>query len=824
MAAGVYRVPGPTRAESFVINSGTRVYGGFAGGESDLNERPADLFAQPSILTGDRLGNDSQTPIVNDVSTVTGQEDNAYNVVRLNFADTSSILDGFVITGGRGRPSTTGQVATDGGGLYLNESHGEVRNLRILGNRVEGQGGGIHSLNSVLELSDVTVMGNSAGGDGGGLAAMGSSLQIERVEIHANLAGNDGGGIKMDAGTLFLDRVSIRGNHSFVDGGGAALLSGAFVAHNSLFAGNLASPLIPTIGPGNGGGLFAHGGAACQLVNCTVAGNRANANAGSIFAGNDTGVDIYNTIIWDNLGSFDIYPEPEVDHIRIRRSLTYSILAFTSPIDWADSMWDPPQFVAPIDPAAAPTLAGNLRLQPTSPALEAGTNIVVLFPLDLDSSTRIFDANSDGTAWVDIGAYEYQPLLPPSPPELSKHNVNENQPVGTVVGLLSAADPNPTDTVTFSLTSGTGDDDNAAFTIVGGELRTAVIFDFETKSHYSILVRATDSTGLTTDLAFLINVINLGEAPPVAVDDQFSNSLFPFPRQDIFGNVIEGSDLPDSDPDGVALTVSAVNGNPAAVNNQITLASGAFLTLNSDGSFAYLGNNKFLYLRAGESANDSFHYTITDGNANFASATVTLVNRGFNDPPQAQDDVVERVARSPFKIRVSKLLQNDSDPDGDVLKIVFNLNDNPFAGDSLFPGTSQRGATLTISDGWIYYTFSNPANDTGAPDTFTYFVKDPGNRFAAATVTVNTVNQPFLLRMIASPNITYNSGANTTSITSSFIGVPGRSYSVEATSDVGDSASWNPVNVFVADLLGNFIVIENALPGNVSQRFYRASF
>src|SRR5690606_35431271 len=45
----------------------------------------------------------------------------------------------------------------------------------------------------------------------------------------------------------------------------------------------------------------------------------------------------------------------------------------------------------------------------------------------------------------------------------------------------------------------------------------------------------------------------------------------------VFGN--------DSDADGPALAVSAVNGASASVGVEITLASGALLTLNADGTY-----------------------------------------------------------------------------------------------------------------------------------------------------------------------------------------------------------------------------------------------
>ena len=47
------------------------------------------------------------------------------------------------------------------------------------------------------------------------------------------------------------------------------------------------------------------------------------------------------------------------------------------------------------------------------------------------------------------------------------------------MGTLDAADEDAGDTHTFALVNGAGDADNGAFTIVGDELRTAAVFDFE---------------------------------------------------------------------------------------------------------------------------------------------------------------------------------------------------------------------------------------------------------------------------------------------------------------------------------------------------------
>jgi uncharacterized delta-60 repeat protein len=75
---------------------------------------------------------------------------------------------------------------------------------------------------------------------------------------------------------------------------------------------------------------------------------------------------------------------------------------------------------------------------------------------------------------------------------LSNNSVEENKLINTVIGTFSTIDPDSDDTFTYSLVSGTGSADNAAFNINGNQLRTSAVFDYETKNSYSIRVRSTD--------------------------------------------------------------------------------------------------------------------------------------------------------------------------------------------------------------------------------------------------------------------------------------------------------------------------------------------
>jgi Ca2+-binding RTX toxin-like protein len=94
---------------------------------------------------------------------------------------------------------------------------------------------------------------------------------------------------------------------------------------------------------------------------------------------------------------------------------------------------------------------------------------------------------------------------------LSNSNITENQPINTVIGDLTSTDPDAGDTFTYSLVTGTGDTDNALFTIAGNQLQTNAIFDYETQNGYSVRIRTTDQGNLTFEKQLTIGVTDLNE-------------------------------------------------------------------------------------------------------------------------------------------------------------------------------------------------------------------------------------------------------------------------------------------------------------------------
>jgi hypothetical protein len=113
----------------------------------------------------------------------------------------------------------------------------------------------------------------------------------------------------------------------------------------------------------------------------------------------------------------------------------------------------------------------------------------------------------------------------PTDINLSTNAIAENAGADAVVGTLSAVDVNTGDTHTYTLFSGGGYGvvDNASFNISGNSLRANSSFDFETKSSYTVNVRATDSGGFSTVKTFTILVSDTDDTAPSAPSG-FANS------------------------------------------------------------------------------------------------------------------------------------------------------------------------------------------------------------------------------------------------------------------------------------------------------------
>ena len=213
--------------------------------------------------------------------------------------------------------------------------------------------------------------------------------------------------------------------------------------------------------------------------------------------------------------------------------------------------------------------------------------------------------------------------------------------------------------------------------------------------------------------------------PPIANDDNLTTDEDTALMGSVFNDNGNGA---DSDPDGDSFTVTEVDGVAADVGSQISLDTGALLTLNADGTFDYDPSGQFEDLNTGETATDSFTYTIDDGtDSDTATVTVTItgVTDIVNTPPDAVNDAVTTDEDTPIAIPV---LDNDTDTDGDSLTVTD------------FDITGTIGTVTDNGDGTFDYDPNGQFEDLNAgetaTDSFTYTIDDGNGGTDEATVTV----------------------------------------------------------------------------------------
>ena len=102
----------------------------------------------------------------------------------------------------------------------------------------------------------------------------------------------------------------------------------------------------------------------------------------------------------------------------------------------------------------------------------------------------------------------------PSSITMRHGTINENNDIGVVVDTIDVVDEegNNNHTITFAVGEGY---DNTDFTLEDNILKTNVIFNFEEKASYKLLIQAEDQGDLTKTMALTLNVLNINEAPEI---------------------------------------------------------------------------------------------------------------------------------------------------------------------------------------------------------------------------------------------------------------------------------------------------------------------
>ncbi|MFO1070435.1 MAG: Ig-like domain-containing protein [Geminicoccaceae bacterium] len=232
----------------------------------------------------------------------------------------------------------------------------------------------------------------------------------------------------------------------------------------------------------------------------------------------------------------------------------------------------------------------------------------------------------------------------------------------------------------------------------------------------------------TVALAALLN------GPPDGVNDSIVTTEDAGKTGNLLGN--------DTDPNGDTLAVSAVNGAAGNVGSSFTLASGASVVVEANGNYSYDPLDAHQDLANGETATETFTYTVSDGKGGTDTATVRITVEGINDAPTAGDDLFK--ADWDAKLSGKQVLTNDDDADAtDSLTVSAVEGAAANVGQDL---TLASGAIVRLNaDGTLDYdpngAFGDLASGGSRDDSFTYTVVDELGVADTATVTV-TVRGP----------------------------------------------------------------------------------
>ena len=202
------------------------------------------------------------------------------------------------------------------------------------------------------------------------------------------------------------------------------------------------------------------------------------------------------------------------------------------------------------------------------------------------------------------------------------------------------------------LVGGAGDDTMTGFqgndTFHGDDGVDTVIFDLLYEDYaFTLLQTAVQVVGEGIDVVFdtvenlqfadvaysFSDILSLfSNTAPVAVDDT--------------ARVAENASLQivpldnDTDAEGDALTVTAINGEVVAEGQAVMLASGAVVTLMGDGTLDYDQQGSFETHNLGQTAVDSFSYTVMDAAGGTDDGLVTVTIDGADPGPIGQSGMV----------------------------------------------------------------------------------------------------------------------------------------------------------------------------------------
>jgi VCBS repeat-containing protein len=183
-----------------------------------------------------------------------------------------------------------------------------------------------------------------------------------------------------------------------------------------------------------------------------------------------------------------------------------------------------------------------------------------------------------------------------------------------------------------------------------------------------------------------------------------------------------------SDPDGDTVTLTSVG----------TAGTKGSVSVNASGTVHYDPNGQFQSLTSGQTATDSFSYTVSDG-FSAATGTVTVTINGVNDAP-----VISGVETSPLgyraqdpAVQITGTLTISDDDDATMAGATVSITSGFGAGEDTLGFTNASGITGSYNAGTGVLTLTGSASLAdyqAALQSVTFFTSDSSTSPAARVI------------------------------------------------------------------------------------------
>jgi VCBS repeat-containing protein len=350
-------------------------------------------------------------------------------------------------------------------------------------------------------------------------------------------------------------------------------------------------------------------------------------------------------------------------------------------------------------------------------------------PQDLNGSLELTIAASDGEfSATDTFMLTIIPVNDRPVAQVLSGKAMENGPAVTLTPSFSDVDAGDTHTLSID-TSGTKGamtiNPNGTFTYNPNGMFETLKADATATDTFTYTV--TDQGWLSDTKIVTLTITGQNDGPVTVADSGHTDQDTILTTSAAVSVLTNDTDVDDGD----TRTVVAVNSSAAAVRQAMTLASGARLTLNSDGSYAYDPNGVFRSLAQGETATDTFTYTVQDSAGATSTAQVTITVTGLDDVP------------------VLRPVPDQSTKEGDLVSLTLVASD-PDHGDKLSYTliSGPTGARVDAATGLFTWT----ALDGPATQSVTISVVDTAGLAAQQTFSITVADVPPVLTATGSAN------------------------------------------------------------------------